>query len=70
MNVRKQKNVLNQNDVELVKTVSIFAVQVYLKPWFTACNALSAPGQIKGLSGRFCLKFFLRNHCETTLAIF
>ena len=46
MNVRKQKNVLNQNDIELVKTVSFFAEQVYLKPWFTACNAPSATGQI------------------------
>ena len=38
----KQINDLDQNDIELVKIVNIFAVKVYLKPWFTACNAPSA----------------------------
>ena len=33
----------NQNDIEFVKLVRIFAVQVYLRPRFTACNAPSAP---------------------------
>ena len=40
---RWQINELDQNDIELLKIVSIFALQVYLKPWFTACNAPPAP---------------------------
>ena len=41
--LRKQINDLNQNDIKVVKIVSIFALQAYWKPWFTACNAPSAP---------------------------
>ena len=37
----KQINDLDQ--IEILKIVSIFALQVYLKPWFTVCNAPSAP---------------------------
>ena len=40
---RKQINDLYQNDIELLKIANIFALEVYLKPWFTACNTLSAP---------------------------
>ena len=40
---RKQIIDLDQNDNELVKIVSIFALKVYLTPWFTACNVPSAP---------------------------
>ena len=40
---RTRINDHDQNDIELVKIVNILAVQVYLNPWFTACNAPSAP---------------------------
>ena len=41
--LHKQIYDLDQNDIDFVKIVSIFALQVYLKPWFTACNVPSAP---------------------------
>ena len=40
---RKQINDLDQNDIKLITIVSIFALQAYLKPLFTACNAPSVP---------------------------
>ena len=40
---RNQLQELTKRDAELAKTVSIFSVQVYMKPWFTASDATSAP---------------------------
>ena len=41
--LHKQINDLVQNDIELEKILCIFALQVFLKPWLTACNAPFVP---------------------------